>query len=110
MSELYTVIYSPQALDDLKDIYSYIAFELLVPDTAKKQVDRIRAEIRSLDFMPTKFAIVDWEPWKSMKMHKFPVDNFVVFYLIDSDTLTVTIVRIFYGGRNIESIAQSDKM
>ncbi|WP_330588312.1 type II toxin-antitoxin system RelE/ParE family toxin [Emergencia sp. 1XD21-10] len=36
MSEQYKVIYSPQAADDLKDIYSYIAFELLVPDTAKK--------------------------------------------------------------------------
>ena len=110
MSELYNVIYSPQALDDLKDIYSYIAFELQVPDTAKNQVNRIRKEIRSLDFMPAKFSIVDWEPWKSMKMHKLPIDNFVVFYLIDSDTLTVKIVRILYGGRDIESIAQSDKM
>lgn len=110
MSENYNVIYSPQALDDLKDIYSYIAFELLVPDTAKNQVDRIRKEIRSLDFMPARFPIVDWEPWKSMKMHKLPIDNFVVFYLAVSDTLTVRIIRILYGGRDIESIAQSNKM
>ncbi len=32
MSEQYKVIYSPQAADDLKDIYSYIAFELSIPD------------------------------------------------------------------------------
>lgn len=31
----YKVIYSPVALDDLRNIYSYIAFILLVPDTAK---------------------------------------------------------------------------
>ena len=30
MSEQYKVIYSPQAADDLKDIYSYSAFELSV--------------------------------------------------------------------------------
>jgi len=108
MSGSYNVIYSPQALDDLKDIYSYIAFELLVPDTAKNQVDRIRKEIRSLDFMPARFPIVDWEPWKSMKMHKLPIDNFVAFYLADSDTLTVTVVRILYSGRDIESIAQDN--
>lgn len=109
MSDSYKVKYSPQALEDLKDIYSYIAFDLLVPDTAKNQVNRIRKEIRSLDFMPARFSIVDWEPWKSIKMHKLPVDNYVVFYLVNSDTLTVKIVRIVYSGRNIESIARSDK-
>ncbi|MCI9640001.1 MAG: type II toxin-antitoxin system RelE/ParE family toxin [Emergencia sp.] len=110
MSEQYKVIYSPQAADDLKAIYSYIAFELLVPDTAKNQVNRIRKQIRSLDFMPARFPIVDWEPWQSMKMHKIPIDNFIVFYLIDSDYLCVTIIRIVYGGRDIEFIAQSDKI
>ncbi|WP_338546357.1 type II toxin-antitoxin system RelE/ParE family toxin [Emergencia sp. JLR.KK010] len=110
MSEQYKVIYSPQAADDLKDIYSYIAFELLVPDTAKNQVNRIRKQICSLDFMPARFPIVDWEPWQSMKMHKIPIDNFIVFYLIDSDHLCVTIIRIVYGGRDIEFIAQSDKI
>lgn len=110
MNEQYKVIYSPQAADDLKEVYSYIAFELLVPNTAKNQVNRIRKEIRSLDFMPTRFPIVEWEPWQSMNMHKVPVDNFVVFYLIDSDNLCVTIIRIVYSGRDIESIAQSDKM
>ena len=109
MSDSYKVNYSPQAIEDLKDIYSYIAFDLLVPDTAKNQVNRIRKEIRSLDFMPARFSIVDWEPWKSIKMHKLPVDNYVVFYLVNSDTLTVKIVRIVYSGRNIESIARSDK-
>ncbi len=110
MSEQYKVIYSPQAADDLKDIYSYIAFELLAPDTAKNQVNRIRKEIRSLDFMPARFPIVDWKPWQNMKMHKVPVDNFVIFYFIDSDHLCVTIIRIVYSGRDIESIVQSDNI
>ena len=105
MSDSYNVIYSPQALNDLKDIYAYIAQELLVPDTARNQVNRIRKEIRSLDFLPSRYASVDWEPWKSMGMHKVPVDNYVVFYTVDSDSMTVAIIRIVYGGRDIESIA-----
>lgn len=40
-----------------------------------------------------------------MGMHKVPVDNFVVFYTVDSDSMTVTVIRIVYGGRDIESIA-----
>ena len=45
MSDTYSVTYSPEARNDIKNIYSYIAFELLVPDTAKSQVNRIRKTI-----------------------------------------------------------------
>lgn len=109
MSDSYSVVYSPEALNDLKDIYAYIAQELLVPDTALNQVNRIRKEIRSLDFMPSRYALVDWEPWKSMGMHKVPVDNFAVFYTVDSNSMTVVIIRIVYGSRDIESIAAKNQ-
>ena len=104
MSEPYRIVYSPQALEDLKDIYAYISEELQVPDTARNQVNRIREKIRSPDFMPMRYAIVDWEPWKSMKMHKIPVDNFIVFYIVDMNSMTVTVIRIVYGGRDIQGI------
>lgn len=39
-----------------------------------------------------------------MGMHKLSVDDFVVFYTVDSGTKTVTVVRIVHGGRDIESI------
>lgn len=105
MIDTYSIIYSPEARDDIKDIYSYIAFDLLVPGIAEGQVNRIRKTIRSLDFMPSRFSIVDWEPWKSMGMHKILVDNFVVFYTVDDSQMEVSILRILYAGRDIESIA-----
>lgn len=108
MSENYNVIYSPEALDDVRKIYSYIAFDLKVPSTAKKQVEHIRKEIRSLDFMPMRYVLVDWEPWKSMQMHKVPVDNFVVYYTVDTESLTVTVIRIFYCGQDVENIIKSE--
>ena len=77
MTDSYKVGYSVDALDDLREIYSYIANELLVPETATAQLGRIRKEVRSLDFMPARYALVDWEPWHSMKMHQLPVDNFI---------------------------------
>lgn len=108
MSEKFCVYYSPEALDDLRKIYSYIAFELQAPETAQKQVARIRNEIRTLDFMPLRYSIVDWEPWKSMQMHSFPVNNYIVYYTVDSEKASVTIVRIFYSGRDVESIILSE--
>ncbi len=109
MSAAYSVIYSPEALDDLKEIYAYIAFALLVPETAEGQISRIRKEIRSLDFMPLRYARVEWEPWRSMEMHRLPVDNFVVYYTVDDSTLIVTVIRIFYGGRDVEGIISVEK-
>ncbi|EOS71558.1 hypothetical protein C818_00361 [Lachnospiraceae bacterium MD308] len=75
MTDSYKVSYSVDALDDLREIYAYIADELLVPETAVAQLERIRKEVLSLDFMPARYALVGWEPWHSMKMHQFPVDN-----------------------------------
>lgn len=109
MSDTYSVIYSPEAVDDLREIYLYIAFTLKVPDTAEKQVNRIRKEIRSLDFMPSRYSVVNWEPWKSMKMHKVPVDNFVVYYTVNDSDSTVTVIRIFYGGRDVKNIINSEQ-
>lgn len=106
--ENYKVGYSLDALDDLREIYDYMVNELLVPETAVDQVGRIRKEIRSLDFMPARYALVEWEPWNSMKMHQLPVDNFIVYYLVDDEKMMVTVVRIFYGGRNIKEIINSN--
>ena len=107
MTENYTVSYSGDALNDLREIYTYIANELLVPETAAAQVGRIRKEVRSLDFMSARYALVEWESWQSMGMYQFPVNNFIVYYLVDDEAGTVTVVRIFYGGRDIEGIVNS---
>lgn len=62
MTENYKVGYSVDALDDLREIYAYIANELLVPETAAAQVGRIRNKVCSLDFMPARYTLVEWEP------------------------------------------------
>ena len=102
----YTVRYAPQALDDLRDLYSYVAFSLKEPATAQKLVNRIRKAARSLDALPGRYPVVDWEPWQSMGMHRFTVEDFLLFYLIDQSTRTVTLVRIVYGGRDLQNLAK----
>lgn len=109
MTDVFKVIYAPAALDDLRTIYSYIAYELKAVQAAKNQTNRIRKQVRSLDSMPGRYSKVDWEPWTSMDMHKLPVDHYTVYYLVDDNQKIVTIVRIFYGGRDIKSIIQSEK-
>lgn len=108
MSRAFRVEYSPEAFEDLRAIYSYIAFHLAERDTAKKQIDRIRREVRALNKMPERYAAVDWEPWASMNMRKLPVDHYVVYYSVDRDAQLVQIIRVFYGGRDMESIVRGE--
>lgn len=103
----YEIIYSPEALNDLRDIYMYITFEKLAPENAEGQTKRIRKAIRGLNLFPEGHTEVDWEPWASMGMRFLPVDNYIVYYLIDNADKMVKIVRIFYSGRDIEHIIQT---
>lgn len=102
--DVFKVIYSPAALDDLKSIYRYIAVDLQEEVTAENQINRIRKTIRDLDTFPAKYKTVEWEPWSDLQMRQMSVDNYLVYYLVDKEKLQVTIVRIFYGGRDIKHI------
>ncbi len=48
------IVYTAQARQDLRDIYEYIAFELLAPENAAAQTQRIMKMIRSLEEMPMR--------------------------------------------------------
>lgn len=45
----------------------------------------------------------DKEPWCSRGLRIMPVDNYVVFYIPDEDTKTVTVVRVMYNGRDVDT-------
>ena len=96
------VIYSARARQDLRNIYEYISYDLLVPETATRQTRRIMKEIRLLDEMPMRHRLYDDETWHSQGVRFFPVDNYLVFYLPDETKNTVYIVRIIYSGRDIK--------
>ena len=98
----YEVIISEQVDQDLRAIYEYIAQELLSPDNAAGQLIRLEAAILNLDTFPEGHRLYEEEPWHSRNLRVLPVDNYVVFYIPDNDELTVTIIRVIYGGRNIE--------
>ena len=44
-----------------------------------------------------------------MGMRKVPVDNYIVFYLVDNDNRIVIVDRVFYGGRDIHGISNCNQ-
>lgn len=95
------IAYTVKARQDLRDIYDYIANELLAPETARRMTERIMRDIRTLESMPERNALYQKEPWRSEGLRFLPVKNYLVFYLINGAANTVFIVRIMYGGRYI---------
>lgn len=95
------IVYTAQARKDLRDIYEYIALELLVPETATGQTQRIMKTIRSLGEMPMRHQLYGEEPWRSRGIRFLPIDNYLIFYLPKEPQNTVNIIRIMYGGRDI---------
>ena len=104
---IYEVELSEQADSDLRGIFEYIAFELQSPENASGQLDRLEEQILSLDTMPERYRKYEKEPWKSRGLHIVPVDNYCVLYIVNNDDRTVSIMRVMYGGRDID--VQLDK-
>ena len=98
----YKVTVSDQADRDLRGIYEYIAFELLSPENAAGQLGRLEKAILNLNTFPEGHRQYEEEPWHSRNLRVLPVDNYCVFYIPDNGSLTVTIIRVIYGGRDIE--------
>lgn len=99
---IYEVVTTRKADADLRDVYEYIAFELLSPDNAAGQLDRLEENIMGLSEFPEKFRQYEKEPWHSRGLRVMSVDNYLVFYIPDKDTATVTVIRVMYERRNVD--------
>ena len=99
--EQYKVEITKEALQDMEDIYNYIAVELLSPENAMGQYNRIADEILTLDTFPQRYRILDSEPEKQMELRRMLVDNYSVFYTIRGDKVIVT--DVLYTASDIEA-------
>lgn len=99
---IWDVVYTEQAENDLRGIFEYIALYLFEPGVAKTQTKRIMEAISKLNELPFRHRLFENEPWNSRGVRAMPVDNYLVFYLPVEDKKTVVVIRIMYGGRDID--------
>ena len=97
----YEVKITDEALADMEKIYEYIATQLLAPENAMGQYNRIADAILKLNVMPERFRVMDSEPEHSMGLRRMLVDNFSVFYVVQGDKVIVT--NVLYSASDIES-------
>ncbi len=98
----YSVVLTPQAQTDLREIFKYIAVDLHSLQNAANQLSRLEKAIATLDQMPERFRVYDKAKWRERNLRIMPVDNYLLFYIPIHDNYTVAVLRIMYGGRDID--------
>ena len=97
----YKVLLYPKAYRDIEDIYAYIANEILEPEIAKRQINRIWDALSSLSTFPYSHQDRLVGRYASKGYKQFIVDNYLVIYRINEDDKEVRVVTVQYGKRNI---------
>ncbi len=82
----YKIAYSEASEQDLVNIFGYISMNA----------------IAGLEELPLRHKLYQNEPFHSRGLRVLPVDNYLVLYTVIEKAKTVAIIRIMYGGRNID--------
>ncbi len=98
----WSIHFTSTAYRDLENIHSYITIQLSSPDTAKKLTRKIFEKIRSLATFPERYKIFQNRFEISEVIRVMPVENYLVFYLLNKALKKIIIIRIMYAGRDLD--------
>ena len=96
----YEVKLTAQAIEQIEETIQYISKILLAPEIARKWADVLQCKIGELDSMPSRYPLIEEEPWRTKGIRKMLVKNFLVYYLVDEENKTVWVTAVIYGRRD----------
>ena len=100
MEKLYNVRITPQAEQSMQEIASYIAVDLMEPQTAVKLLRTLKKAVDSLDMFPGRIHLTPEEPWHSLGIRRLVVKNYYVYFWIDETNLCVHVTDVIYAGQD----------
>ncbi len=95
----YALKITDTALADMNAIYDYIAEQLLSPDTAMGQYDRIASTIETLASFPERCALLRVPFQDCGEMRQLRVNNYTVVFVVGE--AAVTVLRVLYSASDI---------
>lgn len=101
---IYQVILTPEAEQDLREIYRYIASVLQERSAAQRLVASLRKTILDLETMPERWSRYDREPWFSRGIRKAITGNYIIFYTVQDQS--VFVLSVLYGRRDLDRILE----
>lgn len=98
----FKVIMMSLAMENLRNIKSYITSKFNSPNSARKICGEITKRINDLADMPLIYPVYDVEPWKSREIRHFTVRNYIVYYKADETLKTVFVFKIAHAAQSPE--------
>ena len=99
----YRVVFSPEAEEQLVALYGYIA-AAASPDVAARYTEAIVSYCESLNAFPYRGAMRD-DVRPGLRITNYKKRTVIAF---DVNTEQVSIIGVFYGGQDYETILQDD--
>ena len=106
MTSNYQYHFTKKAEADLDEILSYISVELSNPDAASSFLKDLQAVLASICSVPKIGRMVENEFLPDKEIRKSLVGNYVLYYLPDAAEMTIYILRILYGRRNLDELVR----
>ena len=102
----YSVVFSPEASDQLEALQLYIAAESSLP-VASRYTEAVVVTCENLRLFPLRgVARDDIRPGLRVTHHR---GRTVIAYVVDEVAQTVSVVGVFYGGQSFEGILSDDQ-
>jgi len=103
----YDVYLMPDAINDLAGIYEYIADKSGLPEVAWASIQKLREKCFGLSLAPVRGQKRDD---LRDKLRVLAIDkNAIAAFEVNEEQATVTILNIFYGGRDYDAIMNANK-
>ena len=109
MAGKYSYKFTPEAQSDLDDVLFYIEQELSNSRAAEGLATELFEKIDRVREFPLSGRAVDNEFIIDQTLRKFVAGKYIVFYKPDKEAKNIIIVRIVYGGRNMDEILKTMK-
>lgn len=100
MKDIYDVKITKQAKEQMAQIVDYISNELFAPEAAIQLLDKLENSIMALKEFPERYQLIDEEPWRCEGVRKIVVNNFLVYYWINTPERKVHVTAVIYTKRD----------
>ena len=97
---MYSLIITSLAAEDIFNTATYIADVLKAPAAANNLLDEIERHEEILEHTPAIYPLVPDEYLAQGGMRFAIIKNYLMFYVINEDEKTVTVIRFLYGRRD----------
>lgn len=87
----------PKAQEDLENIFSYIAIELVNKQAASNLIDTFETKFNELLLFPLSYPLIKSKLIFQIDLRKCIVQNYIIVYFYNEIEKLVEIIRVMYS-------------